>query len=81
MPSCVVGCNLLQFFDAVAGFECLSNLAHVGDFVFVKTVDSAFKNTQTQNEGKSKSKTEQTIKSELLFVENKKGKHAMKRKE
>ena len=47
------GCSLLQCCEGVVGFECLSNLAHVGDLVVTKTVDSSFNKTHTpQHEGK-----------------------------
>ena len=46
------GCNLRQLYEGVVGFECLSNLAHVGDLVSTKTVNSSFNKThKTQNEG------------------------------
>ena len=47
------GCNLPQCCEGVVGFESLSNLAHVGDLVAKKTVNSSFiKTHKTQNEGK-----------------------------
>ena len=47
------GCNLPQICEGVVGFERLSNLAHVGDLVLSKTVNSSFNKTHnTQNKGK-----------------------------